>query len=165
MRKQEITKNIEVIGTKRYPPIIFTGKIQALLDRMSRSDLVYTHSLYVVLPYLFRTPTVFTLHGSLWREIKFKSGIYPRIRLKLLKLRLKIYYPRHTKFVAISQYVLEELKSRSFDISKAVIIGNLVADEFFQVGKRKEQMIPYPAMLILRKNQRGFLKAIAMVKE
>ncbi|MDV3104090.1 glycosyltransferase family 4 protein [Thermococcus waiotapuensis] len=162
---KKITGNIEVLGTKRFPLRTFTGEIQALLKKIDGFDLVHSHNLYEVVPYLLSgTPTVFTLHGIFWKEKNFNKG-YAKPWLKLLEYRLRLYYPRLSKLVAISWYVLDELKSRNFDTSKTVIIENPVSEEFFNVKKREEDLILYPATLIPRKNQLGFLKAVSLIKE
>ncbi|MCS7106394.1 MAG: glycosyltransferase family 4 protein [Candidatus Aenigmarchaeota archaeon] len=164
--RKNLTKKIEVIGSKRYPPITFTGELQALLRRVKGFEVVHSHDLYELFPHLFKKiSTVYTLHGIFWKEIKFKNGFYPKIWLKMGEFRLKLYYPKITKFVAVSQYVIEELKAKGFDTSKAVIIENPVSDEFFNVKKREEPLILYPATLRFLKNQLGFLKAVSMVKD
>jgi glycosyltransferase involved in cell wall biosynthesis len=65
---------------------------------------------------------------------------------------------------SISSYVIEELSRKGFDTSKAVLIENPVGDEFFEVKKNEERIILYPAVLNPLKNQLGFLKALAIVK-
>ncbi|MEM3504807.1 MAG: glycosyltransferase family 4 protein [Archaeoglobaceae archaeon] len=166
IKRKKVTENIEIVSSRRYPPVSFTEEVQALFRKKRGFNVVHSHNLYEVFPYLIsRVSTIYTLHGIPWREIKFKDGLYPKIWLKLMELRLKLYYPKLSRFVAISQYVVEELKAKGFDTSKAVIIENPVSDEFFEVEKKEEQIILYPATLIPLKNQIGFLKAISLIRE
>ncbi|MEM1672678.1 MAG: glycosyltransferase family 4 protein [Archaeoglobaceae archaeon] len=166
IKRKKVTENIEIVSSRRYPPVSFTEELQALFRKKKEFNVVHSHNLYEVFPYLISgVSTIYTLHGIPWREIKFKDGLYPKIWLKLMELRLKLYYPKLSRFVAISQYVVEELKAKGFDTSKAVIIENPVSDEFFEVEKKEEQIILYPATLIPRKNQIGFLKAISLIRE
>ena len=95
----------------------------------------------------------------------FKKSLYAKIWYYLYEKRLRAYHKKFTKFVAISPYVLEELNSKGFDTSKAVVIENPVSEEFFNVEKREEPVILYPATLIPRKNQLGFLRAASTIKE
>ena len=166
---KEISDNIKIIGANLYPPVTFTGEIQAYLRKLTlkeKYDVVHSHSIYDLFPFLFTdTHTVFTLHGIYWREKEFEKGLYPKIWLKLSEIRFRLYYPKLTKFVAISPYVLEEVNAKGFDVNNAAIIGNPVSDEFFEVKKSEENIIFYPATLVPRKNQLGFLMAISIIQE
>jgi len=165
VKNKDITSKIKIIGTRRYPPVTFTGELQALLCMNSGFDLVHSHNIHELFPYLLsKMPTIFTLHEIFWKDIKFKNGFYPKIWLKLEELRLKLYYPKLSRFIAISPYVIEELKTKGFDISKAVVIENPVSDEFFAIEKKEEPIILYPASLIPLKNQLGFLMAASTIK-
>lgn len=167
--KLTVSENIDILGKPFFPPVTFTGEFQALIRRLflkEKFDLVHSHDIFHLLPFqLFKTPIIFTLHGIYWRERKLKEKFYSKICSILGEFRFQIYYPYLTRFVAISPYVLDEMKPRGFDTSKAVVIGNPVSDEFFNVKKRDENIILYPATLILRKNQHGFLKAVSKIKK
>ena len=163
---KKFSKYIRVISYRTYPPITFTGELQAVVNKPKETfDIVHAHGIYDLFPYVFsNTPTIFTLHGIFWKEIFFKSKLYSKLYLKLGELRLRFYYPKITRFVAISPYVIEELEAMGFDIKKAVVIENPVSDEFFEIEKEQDDMILYPAALKAIKNQLGFLKAFASVK-
>lgn len=160
-----VNENIKIIGSRRHFAFYFPREIQASIKKMKDFDLAHSHDICELLPYmLLKTPAILTLHGVFWKEIKFKKGFFPKIWLNLGELRLKFYYPRLAKFIAISQYMIDELKSRGFDDSKAIIIENPISDEFFSVEKDEEPIILYPATLRPLKNQLGFLKAVFPIR-
>lgn len=164
----EISDMIKVINTKRVPPITFTGEIQALWNSMKLEspDVLHSHDLYELFPGVIKKiPTVYTLHGIFWREKMFSSSTYMSIYYKLAEKRLRIYYKRLAKLVAISPYVSWELLSKGFDVTKVEVIENPVSDEFFNVKKREENLILYPATITPRKNQLTFLRAVSLIKD
>ncbi|WP_083965025.1 glycosyltransferase family 4 protein [Thermococcus sp. PK] len=168
IKSKKLTDNIKIVGTKRLPPVTFTGELQALLTarKLEKPDIVHSHNLYETLPWILKkVPTIFTLHGIVWKEKMFKKSLYAKLWYYLYEKRLRAYHKKFTKFVAISPYVLEELNSKGFDTSKAVVIENPVSEEFFKVEKREEPVILYPATLIPLKNQLGFLKAISILEK
>lgn len=160
-----LNERIKVINTKLYTPTTFTGELQSFLRmyKLNTPDLVHSHDIYCIFPWLNKTKTVFTLHGIFWKERMYK-GLYMKLSLWLNELRLKSYYRQLTKFVAISPYVLMELSQKGLDLTKTVVIENPVSDEFFDVKKIDDNIIFYPAIITQRKNQLGFLKAISLVK-
>lgn len=161
-----IDENIEVVAQKRIHAFWLPREIQGLITMRKGFDLVHSHDICEVFPYfLSKLPVILTLHGIFWREIRFKKGIYPKIWLNLGELRLRGYYSKLARFVAISQYMVEELQKKGLDISKAEVIENPINDDFFNVRKNEEPIIVYPATLLPLKNQLGFLKAVALVKK
>lgn len=158
--------NIKVFASRRHPSVTFTGDIQALFRKpKSQFDVVHTHDLYEIFPWLFaKAAKLYTLHGIVWKGRNYEGGL-GKLWTGLYEVRLRLYYHRLDKFVAISQYVKDELKAKGFDISKAVIIENPVSDEFFDIDKKDDNLILYPAMLSPRKNQLGFLKALLLIKD
>lgn len=164
----EIGKAIKVIHTKRIPPLTFTGEFQASFCAMQlrMPDLVHSHNLYEVFPWIYKkVPTVYTLHGLAWREKMFSRSSYMRIYYTLSEKRLKMYYNKLAKLIAISPYVVKELLSKGFDLRKVELIENPVSDEFFKIKKKEENIILYPAVITPRKNQLTFLKAVALIKD
>lgn len=163
---RKLTPNIKITGSLRYPPATITGELQALINETNeKPDVVHSHLLYEIFPFLFRTKTVFTLHGVFWKEFHFKNNLYNKMYCLLAEARLKLIYPRLTKFIAISPYVVQEISSKNFDITKAVVIENPVADDFFDVSKKDDNMILYPAAMVPRKNQLRFLGAVSVLKK
>lgn len=163
---RRVSKNIEITHTARYPPVTFTGEIQALLNKpRERFDVVHCHTIYEIFPFLFDTKTIFTLHGIFWKEFHFKNSLYSRMYCLLAKTRLGLVFPKLTKLITVSPYVVQELTSKKFDTSKAVVIENPVSDGFFNVKKRDDNMILYPAALIPRKNQLRFLEAVSTIEK
>ena len=167
---KEFTPNIQVIGLKRYnyPFRIVIHEIQGFIisPTWEQFDIVHSHSIYELLPWISKgIPTIFTLHGMFWREKEYGNKILGEYWASANMTRLKLCYPRLASLVAISPYVVNELVSLGFDVSKAEIIENPVSDEFFNTKKREENLILYPATIIPRKNQLGFLKAVRQVHE
>ncbi|MBO3798462.1 MAG: glycosyltransferase family 4 protein [Thermoproteota archaeon] len=165
--RKKISGNIDMVGLKIYPSLTFTGEIQFTLNKPKETfDIVHSHDIYSLLPYLVsKIPTVFTLHGIFWKEKKFaKNKFLAEYTALLNTIRLRLYYNRLSKFVAISPYVIDELTLKGFNTEKVVVIENPVSSEFFEVDKKECNMILYPATLKLLKNQLGFLKAVSLIK-
>jgi len=168
---KDLTERIRIKGIKVYKPITALGDIQFTMMYLKNKDfrdfdVVHSHEIYGLFPYILKTPTIFTLHAIWWKESMIEKKVYQKFWRKVSEFKLRLLYSKLTKFTALSRYVLEELKRKNFDISfkKTIIIENPVSDEFFNVKKKEEPMILYPASLIPRKNQLGFLKAISMIK-
>ncbi|WP_202320743.1 glycosyltransferase family 4 protein [Archaeoglobus neptunius] len=161
----QLDECIKVINMKLYPPVTFTGELQAFLKmhRLNNPNLVHSHDIYSIFPWINKTKTVFTLHGILWKERMYK-GPYMRTSLWLNERRFRSFYNLLTRFTAISPYVLKELSQKGFDLSKTVIIENPISDEFFNVEKSEDSVILYPATITARKNQLGFLRSVAVAK-
>lgn len=157
---------ISVRTTKRIPPISFTGEVQALLSKPKENfEIIHSHSLYDIFPWLLKKDVakIFQSHGIFWK-LRDYSNLYGKFWIWLYEKRLRFYYPKFTKFVAVSKYIIEEFNRKGFETSKAVVIENPVGDEFFEIEKNEERIILYPAALSRAKNQLGFLKALAMIK-
>lgn len=163
-----LSENIKIVGVKRYryPFVTVTYEIQSLLfSPKEKFNAVHSHILYEIFPWIIKFPTFFTLHGIFWEEKKYINNKFLSEYSNLVNtLRLTFYSSHIAALVAISPYVIEELEAMGFDIKKAVVIENPVSDEFFEIEKEQDDMILYPAALNARKNQLGFLKAFASVK-
>jgi glycosyltransferase involved in cell wall biosynthesis len=151
----------------RFPPLTtLFAELRFILNRMEENpDIIHSYGFYDIFPWLLKKDVakIFHLHGIVWKEKKYYNTL-GKFFAWLYEKRLPIYYPRFNKVIAISSYVIEELSRKGFDTSKAVLIENPVGDEFFEVKKNEERIILYPAVLNPRKNQLGFLKALAIVK-
>ncbi|XRH76163.1 MAG: glycosyltransferase family 4 protein [Candidatus Methanosuratincola verstraetei] len=163
-----LSENIKIVGVKRYryPFVTVTYEIQSLLfSPKEKFNAVHSHILYEIFPWIIKFPTFFTLHGIFWEEKKYINNKFLSEYSNLVNtLRLTFYSSHIAALVAISPYVIEELEAMGFDIKKAVVIENPVSDEFFEIEKEQDDMILYPAALKAIKNQLGFLKAFASVK-
>ena len=152
----------------RFPPLTtLFAELRFILNRKGEKlDIVHSHSLYDIFPWLLKKDVtkIFHLHGIVWKERKYMNT-FGKFWTWLYERRLKLYYPKLTRFVAISNYVIEELESKGFDTSKVVLIENPIGDEFFEIKKNEDKIILYPATIIPRKNQFGFLKALSMIKD
>jgi len=165
--KEKNWESVSVKAIKRYPPVTFTGEVQALLSKpKDYFDIVHSHSLYDIFPWLLKKDVakIFHLHGIVWKVRKYMNT-FGKFWTWLYERRLKLYYPKLTRVATISNYVIEELENKGFDASKAVLIENPIGDEFFQIKKNEDEIILYPATIIPRKNQFGFLKALSMIKD
>lgn len=109
-------------------------------------------------------PTVMTLHGMIWREVRFYRGvkgvgrriIYPRLTRYVLK-RLK-------HLVLISPYVDEEV--RNLTDAKKYFIDNPIPDRFFEIkNKNIHPRIFYLGVINSRKDPLTLIKAILIIKE
>lgn len=169
-------KNIEgcikVVGAGYLPLTSITGELHSYIKsrEIGRNiDLVHSHYIIHLIPWIFtRKPTILTLHGIYWKE-KYFVPINPvrrELNVLLLDLRFKVLLRRLTRLIAISRYVVDELKQRQLNITdKITIIGNPVSDMFFEIHRNEEPIIVYPARICLRKNQYRFLKALSLIKD
>lgn len=157
-KKEKFGESIEVNGIK-----LWTADIHNLF-KTDKFDVVHSHDVFGLFPWLFRCKTIFTLHGIYWKEVKYRKTVIGKTRKFLWGKIFETYYSRTTRLVAISPYVIDELKAKGFNVSKAEVIENPVSDEFFNVEKKEEPIILYPATIIPRKNQLGFLKAVTTVR-
>ena len=168
-KKTQDFGNITVIRTKNLPLTTLFAELRFILGKRMEKlklDIVHSHSLCDIFPWLLKKDVakIFHLHGIFWKERKY-TNIYGKFWTWLYEIRLRLYYPKFTRFVTVSNYVIEELESRGFDVSKVVLIENPIGDKFFEIKKNEDEIILYPATIIPRKNHIGFLKACSMIKD
>jgi len=159
---------IKIIGVPLTRLLTLTGELQYLLKMKSISDvsIIHTNDIYSIpAGFIKNIPIILTLHGMLWREKKFEGSLYKQIYYNLGTWRFKTYYNLLSYFIAISPYVIDELRKLGLDISKALIIENPVNEAFFNIRKNDSNVILYPARINSMKNQLGFLKALRLVRE
>lgn len=165
-KNDQILNNLKISAIKRYKLLSLIGEIEASINKPANDfDIVHAHS-YIseLFPWFNKIPTVFTPHGIYWEERKYQN-IYGALWRLIAEQKFKLYYKRITKIVAISPYIVEEFSIRNYNMTNSIIIGNPVSDEFFEVKKSEENIIFYPATLVPRKNQLGFLIAISIIQE
>lgn len=155
---------IEVRGTRVRRPIVLTSDIQVFLRKpREKFNLIHSYAIFLS-KFLQKSEIFFNIHGIPWSAIKYYRGPY-KVMLYIFERMLRLYFPRFTKVIVPSNYCLNELSRKNFDISRVVVVENPVSDEFFEVRKGEENIILYPAALRPLKNQHGFLRALALVKE
>ena len=163
----KVDDNVQIKGLPVVKPITLTLELQSLLKRLGRFDIVHTHVLHYVPRYaLSRTLTIYTMHGVMWNEIRYYTELYLKIPQILLLLRFKTYLPLLTKLVVISPYLIDELKECgiALPISKIELIENPVSDQYFNLVKKEDHIILYPARFFPLKNQLAFIKALSLIK-
>ncbi|CAD5243337.1 glycosyltransferase family 4 protein [Thermococcus camini] len=162
--------NIKVIPYSLPPSATFTGFSHAYRNNkkvIRKSDIVHSHDIYNAYAGIKASkPTALTLHGIYWKE-----KLADRTTLKKLvyysgnTLSFKHIFRGLTNFVAISPYVLDELKEARLNTDKVVIIENPISDVFFSVKKETDttkdiDIIWYPAVISPRKNQLAMIETM-----
>ncbi|MEM1661176.1 MAG: glycosyltransferase family 4 protein [Candidatus Bathyarchaeia archaeon] len=167
---KDFGSRIKVVGAGYLPLTSITGELHSLVSSRNLKDIDIVHSHYIIhlVPWIFtRSFTVLTLHGVYWKE-KYFNPINPirrELNTLLLDLRFELLLKRLSRFIAISKYVMDELKRwHSIVSSKTVVIGNPISDLFFEIKRNEAPMIIYPARLSPRKNQLKFIKALSLIK-
>lgn len=113
-------------------------------------------------------PKILTIHGIFHHERNFVKN--PLIRLfyhDYNTYMLKKILPKLDAFVAISPYVIDELRAMGVcDKIKTIFqINNPIDDLFFSISPNHDSnMIFYPGIITERKNQMAALDAIKLVK-
>lgn len=143
----KVRDNIRIVGLLVTRPITLTLELQSFLKRVGEFDLVPTHLLHYVLRFSSRIPTIYTLHGVMWKEIRYYRVVCPKTWLALMLLHLKAYLPLLTKLVLISPYLLEELEEyeAKFSPHRIALIENPISDLYFDLAKNEDEK---PLLLI-----------------
>ncbi|MEM3372420.1 MAG: glycosyltransferase family 4 protein [Candidatus Korarchaeum sp.] len=163
-KSKTFSEYIEVRGVRMHRPIVLTGDAQVLLRKPRKKfNLIHSHAVFLS-KFLQKSEILFNIHGIPWSAIDYYRGPY-KVMLYIFERMLRLYFPEFTRVIVPSNYCLSELVGKNFDISKVVVVENPVSDEFFKVQKEEENMILYPAALRPLKNQHGFLRALALVRE
>lgn len=137
--------------------------------KMHDYDLVHAHYPIALAKVMdMDTPKILTLHGIFHRKKKFVKN--PLVRLFYYDYNaymLKKILPRLDGFIAISPYVIDELKEMGVHDKMQNIfqINNPVDNSFFAVTPNHDNnMIFYPARITKRKNQLAAIHAIESAK-
>ena len=135
-------------------------------------DIVHVHN-HMASPYvdscLAPYPTIISVHGLVYEEMKYEGGGFSRVR-RLARTRLERRVLRNAcEVIAVSEYVKSALEALT-DANIAVL-ENPVADAFFEVGKLRDQRgtsgrpkrILFAGAISRLKNIIGLLDAFARV--
>ncbi|RNI15768.1 glycosyltransferase family 1 protein [Methanohalophilus sp. RSK] len=132
-------------------------------------DIIHSHS-PIALSFVMgtKTPKVVTLHGMYHLERKHVNLLSKQIlnyNLFVLKRRI---IPKLDGFVAISPYVIDELKHIGVyeKVKNIFQINNPMDESFFNVPQNyRDNIIFYPATITKRKNQLAAINAIELIKD
>ena len=137
--------------------------------KMHAYDLIHSHYPIALAKVMdINTPKILTLHGIFHHERNFVKNPLTRLfyhdyNTYMLKKNL----PKLDGFVAISPYVIDELKEMGVHNKMKNIfqINNPIDNSFFDVPSNHDNnMIFYPARITKRKNQLAAIHAIELVK-
>jgi len=171
LRKDDTCSNISVEYFKKLVPTALLSDVNYLLrmkNREQKIDLIHSHTVSgAFVGTLLGIPTMFTLHGMMWREKNYIQGLYSRFTYEVNIKRFNYFSRRLKKLIAISPYVVSEvdqyLKTR---IPDTEVIENPVSDAFFEQEKHeKEGLILYPAYFSPLKNQYNLIEALYRLKK
>ena len=132
-------------------------------------DLVHAHYPIALAKVMdMSTPKILTLHGIFHRERNFVKNPLTRLFYHDYNTyMLKKILPKLDGFVAISPYVIDELREMGvYDKMKNIFqINNPIDNSFFDViPNHDSNMIFYPARIVERKNQLAAIHVIELVK-
>lgn len=132
-------------------------------------DLVHAHYPIALAKVMdMTTPKILTLHGIFHRERNFVKNPLTRLFYHDYNTyMLKKILPKLDGFVAISPYVIDELKEMGMHdkMKNIFLINNPIDNSFFNVTPNHDSnMIFYPARITKRKNQLAAMHAIELVK-
>ena len=138
--------------------------------KMHDYDLVHTHYPIALAKVMhMSTPKILTLHGIYHCERNFVQNPLTRLFYHDYNTHmLKKILPKLDGFVAISPYVIDELKGMDvYDKMKNIFqINNPIDNSFFDVTPNHDNnMIFYPARITERKNQLAAIHAVELVKK
>jgi glycosyltransferase involved in cell wall biosynthesis len=168
--KDDTYGNISVEYFREFVPTALLSDINYVLRLKTgkkKTDLVHSHSISgAFVGTLLKIPTIFTLHGMMWKEKNYFQG-YPRFAYEVNIKRFNYFSRRLKKLVAISPYVVSEVDHYlKTGIPDTEVIENPVADVFFEQEKREnERLIIYPGSINCRKNQITLIKALSLLKK
>lgn len=137
--------------------------------KMHDYDLIHSHYPIALAKVMdTSTPKIVTLHGIFHRERNFVKNPLTRLFYHDYNTyMLKKILPKLDGFVAISPYVIDELREMGVhDKMKNIFqINNPIDNSFFAVTPNHDSnMIFYPARITERKNQLAAIHAIELVK-
>jgi glycosyltransferase involved in cell wall biosynthesis len=139
-----------------------------LIGIKKKTDLIHSHSVSGAFVGTFlRIPTMFTLHGMMWKERDFAGNMYNRFTYDVNIRRFNYFSRRLKKLIAISPYVVEEVDQfLKTGIPDTEVIENPISDIFFEQEKREQEgLIIYPGSIERRKNQITLVKALDRLKK
>lgn len=153
---------------KRRPKLItsLARDIPALKKKIRNinPDIVHSHAVDGVFASLNSFPTVYTIHGIVWKEVKFYKGIKGFFRGLIYKNMTNYVLKRTRHLILISPYVKEEVENLTN--AKTYLIENPIREEFFNIVNREEENRIFCLGIIgSRKDQLTAIKSMLLVKK
>jgi glycosyltransferase involved in cell wall biosynthesis len=136
--------------------------IQAYLNELA-PDVVHAHDTFGIMTQGLSLPRVFTIHGFIHEDTRYKGGLRAKARAWLWQRIEERTWAEQPNIVAISPYVRERLRG----IARGVIhdIENPIAPECFAVRRQEAAGTIFSAAVInRRKNTLGLVQAFAELK-
>ena len=163
-------QNIQIhYFAKKKPKIIssLVRDLPALKKKIEdiNPDILHAQSADAAYPALIaRCPTVMTLHGIVWKEMKFHSGI-KNFGTRIIHQYLTKYVLKKLKhFIIINPYIDEEVGCMTN--AKKYFINNPIEDQFFKLqNKEVYGSIFYLGVINPRKDLFTLIKAIPIIQE
>lgn len=131
-----------------------------------KPDLIHTHQFgFATAGPLLGIPTLFTLHGMVWKESEYPNSSLARLAKKVKTKKIPIIDSLVKEYVAISPYVIQEFQSNFGQLStEFTIIENPISNAFFELDRDcSTNQILCPGMIRPRKNQLTLLKALGRI--
>ncbi len=169
--KDDTYSNITVEYFRRLVPTALLSDVNYYLrikKRKEKIDLIHSHTVSgAFVGTLMKIPTMFTLHGMMWREKNYIQGLYPRFAYEVNIKRFNYFSRRLKKLIAISPYVVSEVNQyMKTGIPDTEVIENPVSGAFFEQEKNEhEGLILYPAYFSPLKNQKNLIEALYRLKK
>lgn len=153
---------------KRHPKLItsLARDIPALKKKIReiKPDIVHSHAVDGTFASLNSFPTVFTIHGMIWKEVKFYRGIRGFFRGLIYKNMTNYVLKRTKHLILINPYVKEEVENLTK--AKTYLIENPIGEEFFNIVNKEEgNRIFCLGVIGSRKDQLTAIKSIQLVKK
>jgi glycosyltransferase involved in cell wall biosynthesis len=167
VKEGSVTVHYLRVPRRRIVPNMLTSvlRIRRELQRL-QPDVVNAHmGHYATAGILAGFPTVFTIHGIVWREAEiFRQSWFDRLRFRLAILYDSYAVRRVARVVAINSYVVREYEAE--DDPRWQVIPIPVSEEYFAVPDRTVPGRILCAGTILElKNGLALLQALKGVRE
>jgi glycosyltransferase involved in cell wall biosynthesis len=134
-------------------------------------DIIHSHSPVALAKILdFDTPKILTLHGIYWKEKLYVKNLFLRLSFYNYNTYMfKKIFSKVDAFIAISPYVLDEIKSMNISGNYPMIfqINNPIDDSFFMnpSNKKTNNIIFHPGVIRSLKNQITSINVINTIKD
>jgi glycosyltransferase involved in cell wall biosynthesis len=128
-----------------------------------RPDVVHAHDTYGMMTRGLNMPRIFTIHGFIHEDTRFKGGWKNRVRAALWRREELATWAEQPHLVAISPYVRERLRG----IARGVIhdIENPIDAACFGIPRNEESGRVFCAAVICRrKNQQALVDTVARLR-
>lgn len=171
LKQDKISEFISIYYYKPIVPRWLFGELQTIYNLFSLPtdiDLVHSHQISPVIgSTVLDYPTLFTIHGMVWKEKKFDSHFSGKLAKIALEKKLSINLRLTDEIISISPYVVEELNNK-FELKSISFtqIENPVSESIYNLPiNTSSDQILYPAAVQPGKNQLMFIKSLAELQQ